>query len=190
MDNFLLKIYESSKTVLTSKELALIWNETSSNKLKTKIYYYVKRGYLLRLWRGVYAKNKEYNSRELATSLYSPSYISFETVLRNSGFIFQYYETNFVAAPWSKEVQIGKDKFTFRRMKKEILYNPSGIINKDNFAIASPERAFLDTVYLLGDYYFDNLDSLDWEKCFDLAKIYQSKQLIKRVKKYQKQYAQ
>ncbi|MCD6149412.1 hypothetical protein J7J13_01335 [bacterium] len=190
MDNSILKLHGSLKTVFTSKELALIWGETSPNKLKTKIYYYTKKGYLFRLWRGVYAKTMEYNSRELATSLYSPSYISFETVLRDAGMIFQHYETIFVAAPWSKNLQIGKNKFAFRRLKKSVLYNPAGVINKDNFSIALPERAFLDTIYLLGDYYFDNLDSLDWKKCFEMAEIYQSKQLVKHLRIYEQKYAQ
>ena len=190
MDNSALKLYKSSKTVFTSKELALIWGETSPNKLKTKIYYYTKKGYLFRLWRGVYAKTMEYNSRELATSLYSPSYISFETVLRDAGMIFQHYETIFVAAPWSKNLQIGKNKFAFRRLKKSVLYNPAGVINKDNFSIALPERAFLDMIYLLGDYYFDNLDSLDWKKCFEMVEIYQSKQLVKHLRIYEQKYAQ
>ncbi len=190
MDNTLTKLWQSSKTVFTSKELALIWNETDADNLKAKIHYYAKRGFLIRLRRGIYAKTRDYNPKELAASIYSPSYISFETVFREAGMIFQYYETIFAAGPWTKEIKIGKHKFSFRRLKKSVLYNPAGIINKNNFSIASPERAFLDMIYLVPEYYFDNLNSLDWEKCYELAKIYRNKQLIKRLRNYQKKYAQ
>lgn len=190
MDNTLTKLFQSSKTVFTSKELALTWNETNPDNLKAKIYYYVKTGSIFRLRRGVYTKSKDFNPKELAISLYSPSYISFETVFAEAGMIFQYYETVFAAGPWTKDLQIGKYKFTFRRLKKSVLYNPAGIVSKNNFSIASPERAFLDMLYLSPDYYFDNLDLLDWKKCFELAMIYDSKRLIKCLKKYQKKYAQ
>lgn len=189
MDNTLAKLFQSSKTVFTSKELALIWNETNPNNLKAKIYYYVKSGTMRRLWRGVYAKAPDFEPKELATSIYSPTYISFETVLREAGMIFQYYETIFVAGPWTKELTVDKYKFNFRRLKKTVLYNPTGVVTKNNFSMASPERAFLDMIYISSEYYFDNLDQLDWEKCFELVEIYDNAQLIKRLKKYQKKYA-
>jgi len=72
MDNLVAKIYQTPKTVLTSMDLALIWQESNSKKLKAKIAYYVKQQSLLRLTRGVFAKDKNYNRKELATSLYSP----------------------------------------------------------------------------------------------------------------------
>jgi len=67
--------------------------ENNPDNLKAKIAYYVKQGVLIRLTRGVFAKNKDYNPKELATSIYTPSYISFETVLREAGVIFQHYDT-------------------------------------------------------------------------------------------------
>jgi len=118
--------------------------------------------------------------------LYFPSYVSFETVLREAGVIFQHYETIFVAAKWPKTLTINKYKFTFRRLKDTVLYNPTGIINKGNYSIAASERAFLDMIYLFPNYYFDNLRPIDWEKCEEIVKIYDNKQLIKRLSKYRK----
>lgn len=189
MDNLIAKIYQLSKTVLTNKDLALIWQETNQNNLKAKIAYYIKQGDLLKITRGVFAKDKNYNKRELATSLYSPSYISFETVLRDAGVIFQHYETIFVAGKWTKQLKIDGQNFSFRKLKDELLFNPSGVISKDNYNIATQERAFLDTIYLFLEYYFDNLSGIDWEKCFELVKIYKNQQMVKRLKKYQKNYA-
>lgn len=168
----------------------MIWGETSPDKLKNKISYYVRRGYLVRLARGVYVKASDYNPKEFAVRVYSPSYISFETVFLANGMTFQYYETIFIAAPWSKDLQVDKYKFTFRRLKKSVLYNPAGIITENHYSVATPERAFLDMIYLAPKYYFDNLDRLDWEKCFELAEIYNSKRLIETIKIYQKKYVE
>lgn len=189
MDSLIAKLYQSPKTVLTNEDLALIWQECNRDNLNAKIAYYVKRKVLIRLIRGVFAKNKEYDPKELAASLYIPSYISFETVLREAGVIFQYYDTIFVAAKWPRDLTIDKYKITFRKLKDTVLYNSTGIINNGNYSIATTERAFLDMIYLFPDYYFDNLKLIDWEKCEEIAKIYNNKQLIKRLNKYRKNYA-
>lgn len=185
-DNLIAKLYQSTQTVFTTKTLALIWDETNSDNLKSKIAYYVKQGVLIRLTRGVFAKDKEYNSKELANSIYTPSYISFETALREAGMIFQHYDTIFIAAPWGREMKIGNTSIKSRKLKDEVLFNPAGVTNQDNYSIATPERAFLDMIYLFPKYYFDNLRPINWERCFELAEIYNNKQLIKRIKNYQK----
>lgn len=189
MDNLITKLYQAQKTVLTSKDLALLWGETNKARLKDKIAYYVRQGALKRLTRGVFAKTDAYDPKELATSLYAPSYVSFETVLREAGMIFQHYDTVFVAGPWTKTVKVGTSTINFRKLKDTVLFNATGIVNKSNYSIATPERAFLDTIYLFPEYYFDNLSSLDWEKCFALALLYGNKQLVKRLTSYQKKYA-
>ncbi|MEW6086958.1 MAG: hypothetical protein AB1498_01470 [bacterium] len=186
MDNLIAKLYQSSKTVLTVKDVSLIWKENNLNNLKSKISYYVKKGDLMRLSRGFFAKDKNYNPRELATSIHTPSYISFETILRDEGLIFQHYETIFAASHLSRTIKCDKYTFTYRKLKDEVLYNPAGIINHDEYSIAGKERAFLDMVYLFPDYYFDNLGNMDWNKCFELSDIYKNQQLIKRIGKYQK----
>jgi len=186
MDNLLLKLYQSYRTVLTIKEIALLWEETNKNNLKSKVFYYVKSGGLVRLRKGIFAKDKKYNFKELATNIYTPAYISFETVLREEGIIFQYHKAIFVASYLSKEIKCNGNKIIFRKLKDTVLINKKGIINKNNFCQANKERAFLDMIYLFKDYYFDNLDNLDWEKCFELSKIYNNKELIKRLQKYYK----
>ncbi|MCX6714163.1 MAG: hypothetical protein NTV48_03630 [Candidatus Vogelbacteria bacterium] len=188
MDNLIAKLYQSSKTILTNKDLALIWQENDKNNLNAKTAYYVKQKALIRLTRGVFAKNKDYNPKELATSLYPPSYISFETILREAGVIFQHYETFFVASKWPKTIIVDKYSFTFRKLKDVVLFNPTGIISKDNYSVATPERAFLDMIYLFPNYYFDNLQAINWAKCDEIVKIYNNKQLIKRLTKYRQSY--
>jgi len=190
MDNLIAKIYGSPKTVFNTKDIALIWEENNKNNLKSKISYYVRNKDLIRLKNGIFVKDKNYNKYELATSIYTPSYISFETVLRESGVIFQHYDTIFAVSKCPKTMTIDKYTFTFRKLKDAVLFNSTGIVSKDNYSVATPERAFLDMIYLFPNYYFDNLKSIDWENCDEMVKIYNNKQLIKRLNKYRKNYAQ
>ena len=92
MDNLVSKLYKTPKSIFTTKDLSLVWQEKNKKKLYSKISYYLKKGEIKKLSRGIFAKDKNYDIRELATSIYSPSYISFETVLVDAGYIFQYYE--------------------------------------------------------------------------------------------------
>ena len=184
--NLIAKLYQSPKTILTTKDIAMIWEETNTVNLTSKIKYYAKEGSIIRLTRGVFAKNKEYEVKELATSIYTPSYVSFETVLRDAGIIFQHHDSTFVAAPFSTTKKIAEHMITFRKLKDSVLYNALGVKNEGNYSIATPERAFLDTIYLSPKFYFDNLRSINWKLCFELVKIYDNKQLIKRLATYQK----
>lgn len=186
MDNLVAKLYQTQKTVLTNKGLALLWTETNPDNLKAKIAYYVKQGVLTRLARGIFAKDKNYNLKELANSIYAPSYISFETALREAGIIFQHYDTIFLAGQWPLTRKIDGHTFVFRKLKGSVLFDTMGVKNEGHYSIATPERAFLDTIYLFPKYYFDNLSSIDWAQCEELVKIYDNQQLIKRLHKYQK----
>ncbi|TSC94049.1 MAG: hypothetical protein Athens101428_442 [Candidatus Berkelbacteria bacterium Athens1014_28] len=189
MDNLIAKLYQIPKTVLTTQDLSLIWQESDQTKLNSKIAYYVKKGSLIRLTRGVFAKDNNYEAKELATSIYVPSYVGFETVLREAGIIFQHYSIIFAVGKWTRTVTIDKYTFTFRKLKDVVMFNPTGIIIKDNYSIATPERAFLDMIYLFPNYFFDNLKSINWDLCSEIVKIYNNKELIKRLDKYRKSYA-
>lgn len=189
MDHFLLKIYNSEQTVFSSDEIAILNNEKNLNNFKSKLSYYVKNGSLIRLRKGFFAKNDQYNKKELATKIYKPSYISFETVLREEGLIFQFYETIFIASYLSREIE-NNGRIVYRKLKNEILLNKKGVVAKEGYFQASKERAFLDMIYLHKDYYFDNLKSLDWDVCFELVKLYKNKALKKRLKNYFEKYAQ
>lgn len=188
-DNLLAKLYQSPKTILTTKDIALIWNETNTVNLLSKIKYYAKQGSLIRLTRGVYAKGDTYEIKELATSIYTPSYISFETVLREAGIIFQHQTAIFVASQYPTSKTIDGHPIVFRKLKDRVLYNGSGVKHEKNYSIATPERAFLDMIYLSPKFYFDNLRPINWGLCDALVGLYENKQLIKRLASY-KTYAQ
>lgn len=183
----ILGLYRLPQTVFTAKEVALIWKENNINPLKRRLNYYVKTGKLLSLRRGVYAKNLVYNTFELSNKLYSPSYVSFESVLAPEGIIFQHYDTVFAAGRISKQVNIKGRGYTYHRLKENLLLNPLGVLEKNDYFCATKERAFLDTLYIHKNYHFDNLDKIDWDLCYEFLAIYNNEALTKRVDRYYKE---
>lgn len=185
----ILKIYKAKNTVFTTKEISLIWQETSLSLVKSRIFYYVKKGKLYHLRRGIYAKDKNYDRFELATKIFKPSYISLETALQREGIIFQYHKSISAVSYLSREIICDGQKFIFHKIKSPVLLNDLGLEKKENYFIASKERAFLDALYLYKNYHFDNLKSLDWQKCFEIVPIYENKSLINLLRSYHEENA-
>jgi predicted transcriptional regulator of viral defense system len=182
----ILDIYSSKNTVFTIKDIALIWGESNTGLVKTRIYRYVKAGKLYRIRKGIYAKNKKYDKLEMATRIFTPSYVSFETVLGQSGVTFQYYGQIFVASYLNREITCDGQTYSFKKIKNPILFNRTGIEAENNYYIASPERALLDVIYLCKDYHFDNLSTINWDKIYEILPIYNNKRMEKKIKRYQK----
>jgi predicted transcriptional regulator of viral defense system len=181
MEKLLAELLKSKKTVFTFNELFLHVKNSTSHNLVLKLSYYVKKGYLYRLRRGIYTKDRSYNRFEVATKILSPAYISFETVLRKEGLIFQFYGEIFVASTHSRTILCDGQNYVFRKIKDTILTNPKGVIIRDDYSIATPERAYLDLLYVYKDYYLDNPGKLEWEKIFELLPIYENKRMEKTV---------
>ncbi len=64
--------------------------------------------------------------------------------------------------------------------------NSIGLEKKENYEIASKERAFLDVLYLYKNYHFDNLKSINWDTCFRILPIYDNKTLARKLDSYYK----
>lgn len=187
--NFILEIYKKPQTIFSLKEISLFFPQIPYKNLKSKLSYFVSVGKLKRLRKGIYAK-EDFNLLELANKIYTPSYISLETVLGKEGIIFQKYQTIFVATYLTRKIKVGNQEIFYRKIKDETLLNSLGVEEENTYFMASKERAFLDAVFLYKDYHFDNLRPLDWDKIKEIAKIYSSQTLIKRVAQYYKIYKQ
>lgn len=160
----------------------MLWGEPSSEAVRVRLNYYVKQGNLFRIRRGLYAKDKNYNKLELATRIFTPAYVSFETILSKEGVTFQFYSQIFVASYLTREITIDDQLYSFRKIRNLLLMNSIGVELKDESSLATKERALLDTLYLNTDYQFDNLDGVDWEKVFEILSVYGNKRMDKKVK--------
>ncbi len=185
---YLESLLRSSKTIFTIKDIALLWKEEITPAVRVRLSQYVKRGKLIRVHHGVYAKDGYYDKFELAVKIYTPSYISFETVLTRAGISFQYYGNIFVASYVGREIEVAGQKIAYIKIKDYVLSNTIGIEHLNDVAIASKERAFLDRIYVSRDYHFDHLDVLNWDKVFEILPIYRNQRMKKKVEEYFKYY--
>ncbi|MBN1647828.1 MAG: hypothetical protein JW874_07335 [Spirochaetales bacterium] len=176
-------VMKNPGTVFSFNDLALLSQSGEFNNLKRQINYYVKKGDLLNLRRGIYAKDN-YSQEELSCKIFRPSYLSLEYVLRKNGIIFQYGEEMTIISYLTRNITIAATKISIRKIKNSVLISTTGIIRNDNgINIACSERALLDLLYLNGDCYFDNPGPLDREMIAKLLPVYKSAALEKRVKK-------
>jgi len=158
-------------------------SEDSSRVLCSR---YVKQKYFIRLKRNFYILKERWDNitlsqrLELANILQVPSYISLMTAL-------SFYEyTTQVQQKFVESISLYR---TFTKNIEGIVFNYSKIKNnfyfgftkKDNIFIASPEKAFIDSLYLnyLGKYNLDlsslSLEKINKEVCENILKRYPSK---------------
>ncbi len=180
-DSLLKDILRADQTVFTIHELLLVWGKSEPALLRSRLNYYVKKGYLYHLRRGLYAKNKDYNHLEVATKILTPAYVSFETVLLRAGITFQWYSRIFVASYQTRIIECDGQIYEYKRIKKRILTDFRGITLGPHYSIATPERALLDILYLNKGYWFDNLSGVHWGKVFELLPLYENKRMERYV---------
>jgi len=179
--DILFEIYKDNRTVFRINDIALL-TDSNDRLLYQKLNRLVNKGKLLNIRKGIYAK-EGYKSEELACLLYTPTYISLGYVLQRSGIIFQYDSAITNICYLNRSIYVNNQSIQYRQLKCEILLNTSGIINKDNTNMATVERAFLDTLYLNGFFYFDNIKPIDKNKIYELLPIYNSASLRRKTEK-------
>lgn len=181
----IIQLYNSKNTVFSFDELKIFFWITNIQVLKNKIWYLKSKKIFYSPTKSIYClKDKQINKFELANKIYSPSYISFFSALYTHWIIFQYQDDVYLAYKKTDTKKILDFEIKLKTLKKEILLNPSWIINNWIYSIATPERAFLDTIYLFWDIYFDNISKLDYEKILELIPIYKNKTLEQKAKSY------
>lgn len=186
-EGILLELYKRPETVFSISEISQMFPNISSESLRDRLYYFAKAGKLKHPRYGIYTK-EEYNALELANKIYTPSYISLETVLAQGGVVFQHYEKIFAVSYVTRTISVDSIEIQYRRLGEAILTSMEGVESKTGYFEASLERAFLDAVYIYKDYYFDNLSVIDWNKVNGLKRIYKSAAFEKRVDSYYEQY--
>lgn len=164
-------LIDYDKTVFRPVDLRIIWQE---NELNAKIYAsrMVKKKLIIKLSKGYYALNENYNIYELANAIVSPSYVSFDSALFFHNVNFQLKTDIGSAATLNYEKKIGKYVYQYCSMKEELFYNLEGIIIRDNVSIASAERALLDSLYFGFLPNVDNEDKLNKDYLRKLSRFY------------------
>jgi len=178
-------IKKINKLYFTYQDAAKILSisEDSARVLCTR---YVKQKYFIRLKRNFYILKEKWDNIiqsqkfELANILQVPSYISLMTALSFYEYTTQvqqkFVESISLYRTFTKDIE--GVVFNYSRIKRDYYF---GFSKKNNIFIASPEKAFIDSLYLnyLGKYNLDlsslNLEKIDRKSCENILKRYPSK---------------
>ena len=182
--------------ILTSNQLKILrW--VDGNTFQKRLSYNLKNKKLISIRKWIYTFPwiiESFSDDEflcIANKIYSPSYISFETVLQKEWIIFQYDNTIKIACKYHKSLHIESINLScdFFKLPNEIFTEMQWIEHKNWYDIASKERAFCDTVFRSPGFYFDNLSWLDWDKVLEICEIYNlyKKNFLKNILEYKDQ---
>ena len=164
-----LQLHDIGKLYFGYEDIARTFGITLQSA-KVTASRYIKHGLLIRLKRNIYVLKEKWTSidREqeflLANIIQVPSYISLMTAL-------DYYEITTqvqrdfiesVAVKRTKGLEIEQKYFNYTKINTDLY---SGFSKTRGFFIAAPEKAFLDSVYLMsfGRYSLD-IPSVDFSK--------------------------
>ena len=176
-------ILSSSKTVFTIQSLMMLTSNYDRRSLVESLYYYRKKGYIDSPRSGIYVK-PGYNPEELACSIFGSSYVSLQYVLAKAGVVFQYSEKITCVSTVSRELIIDGKAYLYKRIAPEIWAGLKGIEKREGYLLATPERAFLDTMYLFpGIRFYDNIDVLERDRLFEYVSDYGNAKLVTRLRK-------
>ncbi|MFH1408102.1 MAG: hypothetical protein ABIJ36_03470 [Patescibacteria group bacterium] len=177
-------------SIFTPLEFSRLF-DTNSHQTKYFLEEETKRGFLLRLKKGLYALKTDAPSEEkIANRLYQPSYISFEYALYFHNIIPEspYQVTNATTKP-TRTFTVTNRVFTYQKIKTAA-YTGYKLVrnNKECFLIAEPEKALADYLYfvVLGKKPYNerfNLSKINKIKLKNYAKLYKRAALIEFAKK-------
>jgi len=124
---------------------------------------------------------------EIANFLYQPSYISLETALSFYGILAQFvYSITSITTQKTQKFIISDKEYTYSQIKKDFYW---GYVKKDNFLIASPEKALLDALYFFSKGVISlslkelDLSAINKKSLFVFQKRFNDNAVNKQIKK-------
>jgi len=118
------------------------------------------------------------NDFEIANYLYRPSYISLGSALSFYGILSQFvYSVVSITTKKTKKMVFQKKEYLYKQIQDSLFW---GYTKKDNFLIALPEKALLDTLY----FYSKGIINIDLKE-LELS-IIDNKKLKSFAKKFNK----
>ena len=133
--------------VITPATLSKVLKINNENTIYKIIERLEKNKLINRLIKGKYTvSNVNLSDFEKANLILSPSYISLESALTYYGVLPQFtYTITSVTTQKSKRFEIGGKEYEYTKISRNFY---SDFVKKDNFLIATPEKALIDLIYL------------------------------------------
>jgi predicted transcriptional regulator of viral defense system len=147
------------------------------NSLYVALKRWVAGGIIERVSQGIYLPMGSVISMEtLAAQIYLPNYLSFESALAGYGILnLVPYTITFATPRKTKAFLLRKQAVEFRQIARDLFF---GFEMKNGIYIASPEKAFLDEIYLLAR----------GKVTLDFDEVDPGKLSMKRLKDYSKSF--
>lgn len=170
-------LYTKRVSLFSINDAKKVFNIEKDNTLYKLLQRLEKKDIIRRIENGKYLFSFiEVSDFEIANFLTSPSYISLESALSFYGILSQFpYTITSITSKKSKRVIYEDKEYEFNHMESKYLY---GFFKKNNFLIASPEKALIDELYFVAK----KLRIISLEE-LDLTNI-NKKHLKSIVKKY------
>lgn len=173
-------LIDSWKTVFTIQDLLLLFSTQYPQTIRNFLQRMKKKWIMHQLQYGIRGL-QSYNVYELASKLKKNSYISCETILKETWVIFQYYgNTIMCVSDNTLTKKVDGKTFVYKKITERIRLEPAGIIQTSTYAKATTERALCDCIYLSPDLQFDDLTSINHEVVIQLAQHY-PKRVLSRL---------
>lgn len=140
-------------------ELGNLFGMEKRQTLYKKVQRLEKAGILKKLIKGKYQfLLKEAGDFTIANFLYQPSYISMESALSFYSIMTGFpHQITSITIKKSKDLEVGGKEYSYSTISPNLFW---GWEKKENFLIATPEKALLDYLYFAKK----GLRNLDWEE--------------------------
>lgn len=142
----------------------------SQSSAKVTANRYVGHGFLVRVKKNMYVLKERWDTASIedrfmiANLAQVPSYISLMTALDYHEITTQVQRDLFesVAVKRTKQINVDKTVFQYTKINKDLYF---GFVKQEDIFIATPEKAFLDAVYLMSFGRYDlDLASMDIDR--------------------------
>jgi hypothetical protein len=163
--------------IYTSQHLKQL-RKVQGNTFKKRVQYQLKNQKLYKVDKWIYSTlptnllhRKDYIA--IGSRIYTPSYLSLETVLYKAGMIFQYSSALTYMWPYTITKTIQSQIFEYKRLPINLLVWNVGLIRTPHGYQATPERALCDILYHNIHYPIDIIPhTLDKELLIKISEYY------------------
>lgn len=149
--DFIRKLTANKVYIFSFNELLRYFPKARPEVLKLQIFGWVKKGYIVRLKRGLYKlADVDIPDFVIAHKLYEPSYVSLETALSIYNVIPEVTPAVCsVTSKVSRKFKVGGDIFLYKNLRQKAFtgYRLTRIGDFEYF-LAEPEKALVDYLYL------------------------------------------
>lgn len=145
------EVNEKMLFFFTPKIIAQAFN-TTLQRATIFLSLNTKRGYFVRLKKGIYAlSTQQPTPLEVANLVYKPSYISLETALSYYHILPEtVYSTTSITTKHSKTITIFNQIFSYHKLSKQLYFGYEVVrVGTKQILMATKEKALLDYLYFV-----------------------------------------